>query len=126
VKSTSTKLEIFGTTSDGVGGVRLNAIALNAVSSGGIPGDFDSDGAVDDADLAAWTDNFGATGATLAMGDADDDQDVDGADFLVWQRNLGSGGSAAAIPEPSTVVMIMVAGLILVGSGRSLSIVTSD
>jgi hypothetical protein len=126
VKSTSDKLEIFGTTTDGFGGVRLNAFALNAVSSGGIPGDFDSDGTVDAADLAAWSNNFGATGATVAMGDADDDQDVDGADFLVWQRNLGSGGSAAVIPEPSSVVMIMVAGQVLVRSRRFLSIVTSE
>jgi hypothetical protein len=120
VKSTTNKLEIFGTTSDGVGGVRLNAFALNAVSTGAVPGDFDADGDVDANDLDALETSFGATsGATLAMGDADGDADVDGADFLVWQQNVGAGPPAAAIPEPHGLVIVALAGLTTIGMRRA-------
>jgi hypothetical protein len=110
--STTNKLEIFATTTDGVGGVRLNAFALNAVSSGSTPGDFDADGDVDGTDLDALENNFGAAiGATLAMGDADGDADVDGADFLVWKQNVDSSAPASAIPEPSSILSIILAAM---------------
>jgi hypothetical protein len=63
-------------------------------------------------------------------GDFDEDQDVDGADFLVWQQQLGVAldaddltvwkqnfgaimtvASAASVPEPSALVMGLVACL---------------
>jgi CubicO group peptidase (beta-lactamase class C family) len=47
----------------------------------GTPGDFDSDGDVDDTDLThallGWNERFGS--------------DLSGSDFLAWQRNLGNG-----------------------------------
>jgi hypothetical protein len=119
VMSTTNKLEIFATTSDGFGGVRLNAFALNAVSTGAIPGDFDADEDVDGIDLDAWENNFGATGATLAMGDADGDADVDGSDFLVWQQNLGSGPPASAVPEPSGLFTIAFAAIAMLQVRRT-------
>jgi len=52
-----------------------------------LPGDFNGDRAVDDADLAVWK--------TTA---------ADGSEFLAWQRNLGAEAppqnSAASVPEP--------------------------
>jgi hypothetical protein len=119
VMSTTNKLEIFATTSDGFGGVRLNAFALNAVTMATIPGDFDADGDVDTVDLDAWENNFGATGATLAMGDADGDADVDGSDFLVWQQNLGAGPPAAAVPEPAGAVTIALAAIAMLQVRRT-------
>ena len=72
-----------------------------------IPGDFDKNGIVDGADLTQWQDDFGQNGDS----DADGDGDSDGADFLTWQRNLGSGAmslaSSQAVPEPSTLVLLM-------------------
>ncbi len=119
VMSTTNKLEIFATTSDGFGGVRLNAFALNAVSSGTSPGDFDADGDVDGIDLDALETNFGAaSGATLAMGDADADADVDGADFLAWQQNVGAGPPAAAVPEPGSAVTIAIVSLVMLAGRR--------
>jgi hypothetical protein len=119
VMSTTNKLEIFATTSDGFGGVRLNAFALNAVSSGTSPGDFDADGDVDGIDLDALENNFGAAGsATLAMGDADGDADVDGADFLAWQQNVGAGPPAAAVPEPGSAVTIAIVSLVMLAGRR--------
>jgi T5SS/PEP-CTERM-associated repeat protein len=76
-----------------------------------LPGDFDSSGYVDAADLNAWENGFGlTTTAVRADGDADGDADVDGADFLSWQWNLGAAPSIAAdaaVPEPSAWLQIV-------------------
>jgi hypothetical protein len=113
VRSTTDTLTIFGTTTAGFGGTRLNAVELYAVA---IPGDFDGDGDVDGADFVAWQTNFPkASGATLAQGDADGDGDVDGADFVVWQTNFPtpSAPGAAPVPEPAAVALF---GLALIAS----------
>jgi thermolabile hemolysin len=72
----------------------------------GVPGDFNTDGEVDGADLALWRSGLGTVNAVRRHGDADGDQDVDGADVLAWQRTLGTNlaapppASAAVVPEP--------------------------
>lgn len=64
-----------------------------------IPGDFNGDGGVDGADLQEWKDGFGT--------------EYDGNDFLVWQRNYGTGVTpATSIPEPTSVLMLSVLGLV--------------
>ena len=82
-----------------------------------VAGDFDEDGIVDAADLAAWKGGFGnAIGAVHKDGDADGDADVDGADVLIWQRQLGSAASlagTAAVPEPSTSLLLFL-GILLI------------
>jgi len=95
-----------------------------------LAGDFDEDGDVDAADLAAWDAGFGTTvGAEHHQGDADGDGDVDGADYLLWQRQLGStlgavaaisSDAATAVPEPVTLLLGVVSGLLLVGTGRQM------
>jgi hypothetical protein len=70
--------------------------------------DFNQDGNVDGADLAAWKVGFGS-GTMKAQGDADVDGDVDGADFLAWQRQFGqtptAAATAGAVPEPATALL---------------------
>jgi uncharacterized lipoprotein YddW (UPF0748 family) len=86
-----------------------------ATSPPPMPGDFNGDGTVDDADLTAWSNGFGkATDATAEDGDGDDDGDVDGSDFLVWQQNVGmtnvaAAPTAAAVPEPSAIALMALA-----------------
>jgi hypothetical protein len=83
-----------------------------------VPGDFDSDGDVDGADFVAWQTNFPkATGALPSEGDADADGDVDGADFVVWQTNFPftPGPAATPIPEPNSVVLLILASSWLAG-----------
>ena len=88
-----------------------------------VAGDFDEDGDVDNNDLAAWNTGYGtASGATHLLGDADGDGDTDAADFLIWQRqftgNLNLISSARAIPEPgsTTLLLIIVAGMLIFSS----------
>jgi hypothetical protein len=82
-------------------------VLTGAVSPAG-GADFNNDGIVDGADLAAWTAAYGAS----PNADADGDGDSDGSDFLQWQRDLGAGSSttaAAAVPEPAAMAMLAVA-----------------
>lgn len=78
--------------------------------------DFNENGIVDGADLAAWKSGFG-TGTLKSQGDANLDGHVDGSDFLIWQRQLGSlppvAATAGAVPEPAALAMAMTAGLAL-------------
>jgi hypothetical protein len=69
-----------------------------------IPGDANGDGAVTDADYTIWADNYGATGATVAMGDFTGDGEVSDADYTVWADNYGAG--TGMVPEPGAMAML--------------------
>jgi hypothetical protein len=90
--------------------LRLGAVKY--VQGPAVPGDFDGDFTVDGQDLAFWRSDFGNN----ALSDADNDGDSDGQDFLIWQRNLGmtvpSTTAAGAVPEPSSVAMLVFAGVV--------------
>jgi hypothetical protein len=112
VRSSDTKLEVFGTTTSGTGGTRLNAIELNAVIAQ-LPGDFNHDGVVNNSDLTVWQASIGHD----ATGDADNDGDSDGADFMIWQQNLGQP-AVAAVPEPAAASLTVLACLMTAVWGR--------
>ncbi len=65
------------------------------------PADLDSDGDVDEADLAMWNQSLDRD----AGGDIDGDGDTDGDDFLIWQRDFTgayeSPCAALRLPEPA-------------------------
>jgi parallel beta-helix repeat protein len=83
-------IDFFGTARPQGTGIDVGAHELAAT---GIAGDFDGDGNVDAADLAAWKTAFVA--GTLS-----------GTDFLTWQRQLGAGGATGA-PEPPSAILIL-------------------
>jgi hypothetical protein len=76
---------------------------------GGVSGDYNSDGRVDAADYVVWRKN-----------------NIDGQQgYAIWRANFGRlggtgvGVSLAAVPEPATAVMLIVACLgLLVARGR--------
>ena len=76
-----------------------NSIVLEVIGLGSIAGDFDNDGDVDEVDLTMLQSGY-ATGI------------YSGSDFLEWQRGYtASGGTAAAaaVPEPSGILLGMLA-----------------
>ena len=93
-------------------------IQVNVANSTFLPGDYNQDGTVDAADYTLWRDNLGST-TSLAN---DDTPGVGQDDYTRWKANFGqsagngSGGSAnAAVPEPATLALpiLAAAGLCL-------------
>jgi hypothetical protein len=64
------------------------------------PGDFNSDGSVDQADFDLWQSTYGSTSALEA--DANLNGVVDAADYVVWRKFAQSSSAIAAVPEPAT------------------------
>jgi T5SS/PEP-CTERM-associated repeat protein len=86
------------------------AVAAVVVS---VPGDYNGDGIVDAADYTVWRDTLGQVGIGLPA-DGDGNGVIDGGDYDVWTTNFGnhagagaSGSASAAVPEPSTLVMLL-------------------
>jgi hypothetical protein len=69
--------------------------------------DFDDDGDVDGADFLTWQRGVGTAG-TPSTGDADGDTSVDGDDLAIWETQFG-GSPASAVPEPTSMALILLA-----------------
>lgn len=81
------------------------------VTSTSLPGDIDLDGDVDRTDAALFSRYYGRLGDSIwTTGDFDGDSATTVADLNLLQSHLGqsviSAPSAAAVPEPSTVLML--------------------
>jgi hypothetical protein len=80
-----------------------------------IPGDYDQDGKVDDADYDVWKLNFGSDWNLAADGNLNGV--VDAADYAVWRDNVGQSvnallGRGAAVPEPSAMTFVIGLGIV--------------
>lgn len=75
--------------------------------------DFNDDGIVDGLDFLVWQRNLGDVGPAFSDGDADGDGDVDGDDLAIWETQYGSPppstANVSAVPEPSTVLLTILA-----------------
>lgn len=65
-----------------------------------LPGDYDNNGAVEQADHAVWAAAYGTVGASPADGNGDGR--VDAADYTVWRDNLGATAPAVDLSLPAT------------------------
>jgi len=77
-----------------------------------VPGDATGDAVVDAADALALAGNWGHSNATWAMGDFDFDDLVGPADASILAANWGygvgpSGETTSAVPEPSTLALLL-------------------
>ena len=83
-----------------------------------VPGDANLDGTVDVNYLTIVLSNFGGTDMSWAEGDFTYDGLVDINDLTIvlsnWGMSVGSSGSGAtAVPEPSSVAMLLGIGVAL-------------
>jgi hypothetical protein len=73
-----------------------------------IPGDANLDQVVDDKDASILGANWHVpSGATWAMGDFNRDEKVDDQDAAILAANWGPAAEGAAVPEPSTVTLLL-------------------
>ena len=92
---------------------------------GGVPGDVDGDGDVDINDMGYFEAQFGQSGLPLPPGansaDLDADGDVDLHDLVFIRDNFGAGPAApaAATPEPATMTVLALGGMLVLRRRRS-------
>ena len=86
-----------------------------------LPGDINGDGYVGSADLDTVRASWGQTTSAGAQGgDLSGDGLINSADLDIVRANWGSGVPPAAVPEPSTIAMLLIALASLLGTrGRA-------
>lgn len=93
------------------GGENFTGLSASIEIDPDLLGDADGNGQVDGNDLLAVQTNFGnISPPTPLLGDADHNGQVDGNDLLAVQTNFGNvASSATAVPEPASILTLMVA-----------------
>ena len=79
------------------------------------PGDSDLDGDVDFVDFLGLANNFGQSPSSWSQGDFDGNNEANFLDFLALANNFGNESVAdvAAVPEPSSTLLGLVAASLL-------------
>ncbi|HEX3600410.1 MAG TPA: PEP-CTERM sorting domain-containing protein, partial [Lacipirellulaceae bacterium] len=78
----------------------------------GVPGDYNNNGVVDAADYVVWRSNVGA--ATIPNRGTGISGTVGSVDYDFWKAHFGntsgsgSGLSSAAVPEPTTLALLVL------------------
>ena len=91
-----------------------------------LPGDYNDNGIVDAADYTVWRNNLGSDFDLSGNGNEDGTSAgvVDQADYETWKANfgersnVGSGSAAASAPEPTSLLLLAIAGLLTLATRR--------
>ena len=102
------------------GNAILQAVILSEAGDPIVPGDFNKDGAVDLLDWGIMLENFHTAGATFEQGDNNFDRIVDLEDFLEFREifNAANPAAGAAVPEPSSLGLLGMSGVLCLGLRR--------
>jgi hypothetical protein len=87
-------------------------------------GDYNADGAVNQADYAYWKSNFGSLNRLAA--DGSNSNQIDAADYVIWRKNLPAAGlgSGVSVPEPRGLICLFgLAGMLMLGRRQRISTV---
>ena len=100
-------------TDQGAGLVNL-AIDHVSVDLPGVQGDYNNNGIVDAADYTVWRDHLGQTFALPNEGTGQTTGTVTIEDYNFWKSRFGAtsgagAGAAAAVPEPATWLLGLLA-----------------
>ncbi|MEM7311671.1 MAG: hypothetical protein AAF497_00830 [Planctomycetota bacterium] len=77
-----------------------------------LPGDANLDSVVDVSDFGVWNSNKFTSVAAWCSGDFNADGVVDVSDFGAWNANKFTSSDAAAVPEPDSLWLCIMAGLV--------------
>ena len=83
-----------------------------------LPGDANLDGSVDGNDFITWNSNKFTSTAAWCLGDFDANGTIDGGDFVVWNQFKFMSADFGAVPEPASLMTLLLGLGVLAGIRR--------
>lgn len=100
----------FFTVTNNPGDNDYTLTSLLAAPPATLDGDYNGDGSVDAADYVVWRKTLGST--TELAADGNGSLVIDQGDYIHWRNNFGGtlpgSGAGGAVPEPETMLLVIV------------------
>jgi hypothetical protein len=98
-------------------------LSLSVVEAAALAGDYNNDGIVNAADYTVWRNNLG--GSALPFNETASIGTVDEADYQAWKDDFGAtadagAASSSSVPEPTTLVLLLVGLATFIGRPKRL------